>query len=392
VEGGIMRKLMNSLVVLFLLISLFNHNTTNAIEANDLTPNASASILIEASSKEVLLSKNEHELLYPASTTKIMTMILLFEEINKGTLKWEDVLTTSTYASSMGGSQIYLEPNERMTVEDLYKAIAIASANDACVVVGERIGGSIENFVKMMNEKAKELGLTDTNFTNCTGLHDDNHYTSAYDLSMMAAFLIEIGGERLLEVTSTFDTYIRQDTEESFWLVNTNKLLNYYEGVDGLKTGFTKESGYCIVTTAKREGLRFISVVLKEPDPSTRNQEASALLDYGFNQYEAYQLFAQGEEVTKLDVVNSRDREISLIAKQDIIIPIKKGTDFIENYHIDIIKALAPLNQGETIGYLHLIDEEGNMYASYELSIDHDVFPYTFLEYFEQTFNDILNK
>ena len=268
-----------------------------------LAPNASASLLMEASSRQFLYSNHEKEKLFPASTTKIMTMILLFEAIEKGSLKWDEELTCSAYAASMGGSQIYLEEGEKMSVADLFKAISIASANDACVMIGERIAGTNDNFVKMMNEKAKELKLVNTHFVNPTGLHDDNHYTCALDLGTMAAYLIEMGGERLLQTTSLYDSYIREDTAHKFWLVNTNKLLKSYQGADGLKTGYTKEAGYCIVSTAKRNGLRLIAIVLKESDPKVRNQEVSQLLDYGFSLYENITLFQKMMSLKKLTLI-----------------------------------------------------------------------------------------
>ena len=387
-----MRNRLKIIIVFSLVFSFFlTSKSLEAIEVNDITPNATASILIEANSKEVIIAKNEHEKLYPASTTKIMTMILLFEAVEQGKLNWEEILTTSAYASSMGGSQIYLETNEQMSIEDLFKAIAIASANDACVVIAERIGGTNENFIMMMNQKAKELGLNNTNFVNATGLHDDNHYSSAYDLSIMAAYLIEIGADKLLETTKTFDTYIRENTEESFWLVNTNKLLNSYQGIDGLKTGFTKESGYCIVATATRDNLRFISVVLNEPEPATRNQEASALLDFGFNQYEANIIFNKGTEITKIQIPNSKVKEVIVITSQDIIVPLKKGEEYNNNYEIEIIKQQAPLYKGEVIGYLHLFSQDNQNSIAYDLIIDDDVLPYTFYQFFEQIFKKLLN-
>ncbi|MCD7949261.1 MAG: D-alanyl-D-alanine carboxypeptidase [Erysipelotrichaceae bacterium] len=280
--------MLKKILICISLCFLFSLNHTYA---QDLSANAQSSILIEATTKQVLYQKNETEKLFPASTTKIMTMILMFEAINSGSLSWEETLTCSEYAASMGGSQIYLEQGETMSVSDLFKSIAIASANDSCVMIGERIGGTIEKFVDMMNNKANELGLVNTHFMNATGLHDDDHYTCALDLSTMAAYLLDIGGDDLLATTSLYDSYIREDSDSKFWLVNTNKLLNSYEGCDGLKTGYTKEAGYCIVSTAKRNGLRLIAVVLKESDPKTRNSEVSQLLDYGFSLYESVTLF-----------------------------------------------------------------------------------------------------
>lgn len=212
------------LICLFVMLLCVVPKTVYAEDLN-LAPNAASSLLMEASTKQVLYSARENEKLFPASTTKIMTMILLFEAIEKGTLKWNDVLTCSAYAASMGGSQVYLEEGEQMSVSDLFKAISIASANDACVMVGERIAGTNDGFVKMMNEKAKELNLVNTHFMNATGLHDDNHYTCALDLALMASYLIEIGKDKLFETTTLYDSYIRENSPQKFWLVNTNKVV-----------------------------------------------------------------------------------------------------------------------------------------------------------------------
>lgn len=351
------------------------------VHAEDLklTPNAASSLLMEASSRQVLYANNEKEKLFPASTTKIMTMILMFEAINKGTLKWDEELSCSAYAASMGGSQIYLEEGEKMNVTDLFKAISIASANDACVMIGERIAGTNDNFVKMMNEKAKELNLVNTHFANPTGLHDDNHYTCAIDLGIMAAYLIEIGGERLFQTTSLYDSYIREDTAHKFWLVNTNKLLKSYEGADGLKTGYTKEAGYCIVTTAKRNGLRLIGIVLKESDPKIRNQEVSQLLDYGFSLYENVTLFQKGDVIEKVSIDNAKVRQIEAVAKEDIQYVQDKSDSTEVTYQMNYTNLVPPLKKGETIGHLLLMRQDENI-ASFEIIVNQDVEALSFVE------------
>ena len=337
-----------------------------------LAPNATSSLLMEAATKQVLYSSNENEKLYPASTTKIMTMILMFEAINKGTLKWDDVLTCSAYATSMGGSQVYLEEGEKMSVSDLFKAISIASANDACVMVGERIAGSNDGFVKMMNEKAKELNLVNTHFMNATGLHDDNHYTCALDLALMASYLIQIGGDRLFETTSLYDSYIREDSAQKFWLVNTNKLLKSYEGADGLKTGYTKEAGYCIVSTAKRNGLRLIAVVLKESDPKVRNQEVSQLLDYGFSLYENVTMFKKGDVIEKVKITDAKEDYVELISNEDVVYVKDKTSEDKVTYEINYTNLVPPFKAGDTIGHILLMKSDVNI-ASYDLTSNKDI-------------------
>ena len=317
---------MKKILIILLIFCILPIQKVNAVD-DDITPNAKSAILIEANSKQILYQKNAQEKLYPASTTKIMTMILMFEAINDQKISFDDEITTSKYAASMGGSQVYLEVGEKMSLQDMFKSIAIASANDASVAVGEYIAGSIEKFVTMMNEKAKELNLKNTHFKNATGLHDPDHYTCAYDLAIMAAYLIKIGGEDLLNVTSLYDSYIREDTKQSFWLVNTNKLLKLYDGVDGLKTGYTKEAGYCLVTTAKRDDQRIIGVLMNESAPKTRNEEMCNLLDYGFNNYQQITLFKK-DSVIEQHLVDKMDNlSIDVKCKQDIVYTKAKNSN-----------------------------------------------------------------
>lgn len=362
------KKILICLCVTLLCVSLPSVHA----EELKLAPNAASSILMEASTKQVLNSSHENEKLFPASTTKIMTMILLFEAINKGTLKWDDVLTCSAYAASMGGSQVYLEEGEKMNVSDLFKAISIASGNDACVMVGERIAGSNDGFVKMMNEKAKELHLVSTHFMNATGLHDDNHYTCALDLALMAAYLIEIGGERLFQTTSLYDSYIREDSAQKFWLVNTNKLLKSYEGADGLKTGYTKEAGYCIVSTAKRNGLRLIAVVMKESDPKVRNQEVSQLLDYGFSLYENVILFKKDDVIEKVKIENAKEKNVEVVCKEDVVYVKDKTSQDEVTYEINYTDLVPPIKKGETIGHILLMRNDVNI-ASFDVTTLKDI-------------------
>lgn len=362
------KKLIICLFVMLLCVSPLRVHA----EELKLAPNAASSLLMEASTKQVLYASKENEKLYPASTTKIMTMILLFEAIQKGTLKWDDVLTCSAYAASMGGSQVYLEEGEKMKVSDLFKAISIASANDACVVVGERIAGSNDGFVKMMNEKAKELNLVNTHFMNPTGLHDDNHYTCALDLASMAAYLIEIGNDRLFETTSLYDSYIREDSAQKFWLVNTNKLLKSYEGADGLKTGYTKEAGYCIVSTAKRNGLRLIAVVMKESEPKVRNQEVSQLLDYGFSLYENVTMFKKGDVIEKVKITNAKEDYVEVVCKEDVVYVKDKSSQDEVTYEMNYTNLVPPFVKDETIGHILLVRSDVNI-ASFEVASSKDI-------------------
>ena len=375
---------MKKILIILLIFCILPIQKVNAVD-DDITPNAKSAILIEANSKQVLYQKNAQEKLYPASTTKIMTMILMFEAINDQKVSFDDEITTSKYAASMGGSQVYLEVGEKMSLQDMFKSIAIASANDASVAVGEYIAGSIEKFVTMMNEKAKELNLKNTHFKNATGLHDPDHYTCAYDLAIMAAYLIKIGGEDLLNVTSLYDSCIREDTKQSFWLVNTNKLLKLYDGVDGLKTGYTKEAGYCLVTTAKRDDQRIIGVLMNESAPKTRNEEMCNLLDYGFNNYQQITLFKK-DSVIEQHLVDKMDNlSIDVKCKQDIVYTKAKNSNEKATTKITYQKDLLPVKQGDPVGNLEVI-VNGKTIANYELYSGNDVSKATFLSKAIKTF------
>lgn len=375
---------MKKIFIILLIFCILPIQKVNAVD-DDITPNAKSAILIEANSKQVLYQKNAQEKLYPASTTKIMTMILMFEAINDQKISFDDKITTSKYAASMGGSQVYLEVGEKMSLQDMFKSIAIASANDASVAVGEYIAGSIEKFVTMMNEKAKELNLKNTHFKNATGLHDPDHYTCANDLAIMAAYLIKIGGDDLLNVTSLYDSYIREDTKQSFWLVNTNKLLKQYDGVDGLKTGYTKEAGYCLVTTAKRDNHRIIGVLMNESAPKTRNQEMCNLLDYGFNNYQQITLFKK-DSVIEQHLVDKMDNlSIDVKCKQDIVYTKAKSSNEKATTKITYQKDILPIKQGDTVGNLEVI-VNGKTIANYELYSGNNVSKATFLSKVIKTF------
>ena len=376
--------MIKKLLIFLLIISLLPITNLQAIE-NDITPNASGAILIDADSKQILYDKNADKKLFPASTTKIMTMIIMFEAINNKKISFDDQVTTSKYAASMGGSQVYLEEGESMSLEDMFKSIAIASANDASVAVREYIAGSTYKFVEMMNQKAKELNLKNTHFVNVTGLHDNNHYTCPYDLAMMASYLIKIGGDKLLSVTSLYDSYIREDTKQSFWLVNTNKLLKLYDGVDGLKTGYTKEAGYCLVTTAKRDGQRLVGVVMKESEPKTRNEEMCNLLDYGFNNYKREIIYKKDSVIEKHVVDKMDNLTINVVCKEDIAYIKAKAND--QKYTTKIVYKdnLLPVKKGDIVATLTVLCD-GKEITSYNLYSDNDVEKATYFSKLIKTF------
>lgn len=322
----------------------------------NLAPNAKSAIMIEASTGKIIYEKNADEQLSMASMTKMMTLLLIMENIENGNLKWDEMITTSEHAASMGGSQIFLEVGEQMTVEDLVKGICIASGNDAAVAMAERIGGTEDNFVKMMNDKAKELGLKNTNFINACGLDANNHYSSARDMALIAKELVR--HDKILEYSGTYEDYLRKNTDNSFWLVNTNKLVRYYQGVDGLKTGYTSDAGYCITTTAKRNNLRLITVVMGEPTSAIRNSETTTMLDYGFNTYEIDKILSKDTILSKEKVDLGEENTVEVIPKEDInILNTKIGTKRNITYELKLDSIKAPIKKGDKVGTINIIED-----------------------------------
>ena len=356
--------------VFCLIIAFFFIFRVNAEELN-LASNAKSAVLMEASTGEIIYEKNSHEKLHPASMTKMMSMLLILENIEKGVINWDDIVTVSSNASSMGGSQILLETNEQMSVSDLFKGIAVASGNDAVVAMAEKIAGTEEEFVNMMNKRGAELGLTDTNFKNCHGLDDANHYSSASDMAKIALELVK--HEKLFEYTSIYEDYLRADTDRKFWLVNTNKLVRFYSGADGLKTGYTSEAGYCLTATAKRNGMRIIAVVMGEPDSKTRTSDVSSMLDYAFAQYET-ETFLSTDSILDTISVNKGQKEfVNIVPKENVTILNKKTENKKNaNYKLDMYDMKLPLKKGDTVGKLSVFVDD-NLYRDIEVTVDDDI-------------------
>lgn len=345
----------------------------NIVKAEDLVlaPNAKSAIMLEASTGEVIFEKNSHEKLHPASMTKMMSMLLILENIEKGVINWDDIVTVSSNASSMGGSQILLETGEQMSVSDLFKGIAVASGNDAVVAMAEKIAGTQEEFVNMMNKRANELGLTDTNFKNCHGLDDANHYSSASDMAKIAMELVK--HEKLFEYTSIYEDYLRENTDRKFWLVNTNKLVRFYSGVDGLKTGYTKEAGYCLTATAKRNGMRIIAVVMGEPESSVRSSEVSSMLDYAFAQYELESFLSTDSKLDTVYINKAHKEYFNVVPTEDVTILNKKLEDKKNaTYELKMDSYKLPIKKGDRVGSLNVY-VDGNLYRSIDVTFDDDV-------------------
>ena len=333
--------------------------TVEPVKAEELklAESAKSAILLEPTTGEIIFEKNSHEKLHPASMTKMMSMLLIIEAIENGVISWDEMVTVSENAASMGGSQILLEVGEQMSVHDLFKGIAVASGNDAVVAMAEKIGGSEAIFVDMMNEKAKKLGLTDTHFKNPHGLDDDDHYSSAYDMAMIGKELVK--HEKVLEFTKIYEDYLRQNTDRKIWLVNTNKLVRFYEGVDGLKTGYTASAGYCLTATAKKDSSRFLAVAMGEPDSKTRNQEISEMLDYAFAQYEVEIMLDKDSVIKTIEVEKGRNKFVDLVPLNEVSFLNKKGTNKKNaTYEISIDKVKAPVKEGDIVGNLKIKEDE----------------------------------
>ena len=378
---------MKKIISFILIICLFITNVS--AEETSLARSAKSAIVIEASTGKIIYEKNSHEKLAPASMTKIMSMLLIMENIDKGVIKWDDTVTTSENASSMGGSQILLEVGEQMSVKDMFKGIAVASGNDAVVALAEHIAGTEEEFVKMMNNKVKELGLKDTVFKNPHGLDDANHYSSAYDMAMIAKELVKY--EEIFKYTSIYEDYLRKGTDKELWLVNTNKLVRFNPIVDGLKTGYTKEAGYCLTATAKKNNMRLISVVMGEPDTNTRSSETNSLLDYGFSQYKSEQLISKDKVLSKVKVEKSKHKTVEIIPTTDYYIISKKTENQKKaTYDLKLNDIKAPIKKGDVVGKL-IIKQDNKKIAEVDVTVKKNVVKANFLELYWRNFTDVIN-
>lgn len=357
------------LVVFLLVIFVF---PINIYAEDNFLKNAKSGMLIEASTGEVLYEKNKDDRVAVASMTKMVAQIIILENIEKGTLSWDEIIKVSKNAADMGGSQIWLQYGEEMSVRDLMKGISMASANDATVALAERIAGTEEAFVKQMNDKVKELGLKNTNFVNPTGLDEENHYSSAYDMAIIAKELLR--HEQILEFSSVYEDYIRVNTPNKFWVVNTNKLIRFYDGADGLKTGFTDDAGYCMAVTAKRDGMRLIAVVLGEETGSVRNEETSELLDYGFNMYKVDIVKNKNDIITEVNIEKGTKDKINAVVEEDLLV-LKKKSEISKQYDIEIKlnEIKLPINEGDVVGKVLVKDgnkviKQSNLIASESVS------------------------
>jgi D-alanyl-D-alanine carboxypeptidase (penicillin-binding protein 5/6) len=380
--------------ILLLMSSVLLPIEVNAeTEDNKLDITSTSAVVIEGSTGTIIYEKDKDVKLKPASITKVMTLLLIFEALDSGKISLTDEVSVSEYAASMGGSQVYLEPNEIQTVETMIKCISIASANDASVAMGEFIDGSVESFVANMNKKAKELGMNNTNFVNPCGLDEDNHYSSAYDVALMSRALITEHPEISKYSTVWMDTIVHttRKGESEFGLTNTNKLIKYYNGITGLKTGSTSLAKYCLSATANREGMDLIAVVLAAPDTKTRFREAAKLLDYGF---------------ANVSVYNDNNEDLVVVP-----IPVKKGVAEEVNYRVndefsylclkdtnpaDITKEVtiaesvsAPIKENDKVGEVTYL-LKGKKIGTVDIVATENIEKAGFKDYFKQLLNKFI--
>ncbi|MFC8961800.1 D-alanyl-D-alanine carboxypeptidase DacF [Bacillus subtilis] len=384
-----MKRLLSTLLIGIMLLTFAPSAFAkqDGKRTSELAHEAKSAVLIERDTGKVLYNKNSNEKLAPASMTKIMTMLLIMEALDKGKIKMSDKVRTSEHAASMGGSQIFLEPGEEMTVKEMLKGIAIASGNDASVAMAEFISGSEEEFVKKMNKKAKELGLKNTSFKNPTGLTEEGHYSSAYDMAIMAKELLKY--ESITKFTGTYEDYLRENTDKKFWLVNTNRLIKFYPGVDGVKTGYTGEAKYCLTASAKKGNMRAIAVVFGASTPKERNAQVTKMLDFAFSQYETHPLYKRNQTVAKVKVKKGKQKLIELTTSEPISILTKKGEDMN-----DVKKEIkmkdnisAPIQKGQELGTL-VLKKDGEVLAESPVAAKEDMKKAGFITFLKRTMGD----
>lgn len=380
-------KLISTTVLALIFIS----SMTIFVSAEEMPVqvNAKSAVLMDCSTGKVLMSMNENEKLYPASVTKIMSMLLVTEAIDSGKIALSDTVTASPDATAKGGSQIWLKEGETMTVDDLLKATAIGSANDACTALADHIAGSEAGFVVMMNDRAKELGMENTFFENCTGLDDttENHLTTAYDIALMSRELIN--HERITNYTTVWmDTLRGGETE----LVNTNKLVRFYQGTTGLKTGTTSKAGHCLSATAKRGETHLIAVILGSDNSKDRFEGAKAMLNWGFANYTTIQPEIDMSLITNVNVLHGTQKTITpkIPKSENVLVKANKKGEIKQKVNL-AVDVEAPIEKGQVLGTVDFsVDDE--MIAQYNLTAEYGVERLSFGDALRRLFTSLGNQ
>ncbi len=375
-----MKKFISVLLCIVILLSSFSF-FASASENMPVEVRAKAAVLMDASSGKILMSMNKDQKLYPASVTKIMAMLLIAEAIDSGKISLNDIVTASENSVSKGGSQIWLKEGEQMSVDELFKATAVYSANDACTALGEYVSGSEEAFIDLMNERASQLGMKNTHFDNCTGLDDttDTHLTTAYDIALMARELLT--HPFITKYTTIWMDSLRNGETQ---LVNTNKLVRFYSGCTGLKTGTTSKAGCCLCATATRDGTSLIAVVMGSDNSKDRFEGAKAMLNHGFSNWETVTPEPDPSLITDVRVNMGEERVLTpgVSGKTSVIIPKGRAEDLIQNISL-ATNVDAPVESNQVLGKVQ-VTLDGETLATYNLTAPHYVERLTFWEVYRR--------
>ena len=352
----------------------------NVKAEEDYAPGAKSAILVDSATGKVLFEKNADEALAPASMTKLGSMLIIMEAIDNGNLSLDDEVTISEEAANMGGSQVFLEAGEVYKVHDLLKGVAIASGNDAVVALAEKVAGSQSEFVAMMNERFKEIGAKNTNFVNAHGLDAEGHYSTARDMSIIARELLK--HEKILEYTSIYEEYLEKNDGTKTWLVNTNKLVRFYDGVDGLKTGYTTTAGYCLTATASKDNFRLISVVMGEETSEARSSDTVKMLNYGFNTYKINVIKKNDEVLGKVRVDGGKQDYAEIVLLKDAT-ELLKNTEEVSDYQfkLKVNNIKAPVKPGDIVGSALIIDSDGNIIDEVDVTVKNVIKKASILDY-----------
>lgn len=382
-----MKKIILALIICFVFITRVNAENEK-ISSDVINLKSQSGIIIEADTGKVLFEKDADTKRSPASMTKIMTMLLIVEELEKGNILLKDEVAISERAASMGGSQIYLEKGSTATVEELLTTIAVGSANDSAVAMAEKIGGTVENFVVLMNKRAKQLGANNTTFKNPHGLDEEGHETTARDMALIAKEAVK--HDNIIKLSSTYETTIRHKNGKSLWLVNTNSLIKFYSGLDGLKTGFTDKAGYCLTGTMKRNDMRLITVVMHAETKEDRNTDTINMMEYAYSMYNKKTLVSSENYLGNMFIDNAKSRKVKYYLEKDANVIVDKNTREVNyKYDIELDNIKAPLKKGDKIGTLKL--NYNNEIIDYNLIVKEDVYKSNFFTRMKNYFKDILN-
>lgn len=347
-----------------------------------------SAVLYEPTTKRVLYDYNMNEKRPPASMTKIMTMLLIMEAIDDNKISLDDMVTISDNAANMGGSQVFLQSGMQLKLSELLKAVSIASGNDAAVALAEYLYGTTDEFVNHMNDKVQELGLNNTHFVNVHGLDDQEHYSSSYDMAVIASELLKY--PKILDYSSLYEDYLIKPDGTKTWLVNTNKLVRYYNGVDGLKTGYTGNAKYCLTATGKKNDIRLISVVMGSDTSEHRTYDTTALLNYGFSNFKLNNIIEKNEIITNSIVYKGMIDSVDIIASDYVTDLISNSDKKTYEYNYNISKLYAPIKVGDIVGNLEVIDNNGVLIKSINLTVKENVYKQKFGNIFVKIFKKII--